>query len=96
MCSVLMLTGDCLLPPHSCQHGVTSFHLLGPLNIRWYVEKQRQPVCMAFYKMQKVMFLIKESQFKNVYNNATYRSVALCINACIISVYQLKKSLSVA
>lgn len=96
MCSVLMLTGDCLLPPHSCQHGVTSFHLLGPLNIRWYVEKQRQPVCMAFYKMQKVMFLIKESQFKNVYNNGTYRSVALCINVCIISVYQLKKSLSVA
>lgn len=43
-----------------------------------------------FIRCKKVMFLIKESQFKNVYNNATYRSVALCINACIISVYQLK------
>lgn len=49
-----------------------------------------------FIRCIKVMFLIKESQFKNVYNNGTYRSVALCINACIISVYQLKKSLSVA
>lgn len=44
-----------------------------------------------FIRCKKVMFLIKKSQFKNVYNNATYRSVALCINACIISVNQLKK-----
>lgn len=45
-----------------------------------------------FIRCKKGMFSIKESQFKNVYNNATYISLASCINACIISVYQIIKN----